>query len=73
MSHGDAGNNAGRPEPVNGDHHERVDFAERRKPLWYALRQAYRPRLVTIQPSAESADSELQVVVVNDTHLDSSM
>jgi len=40
-----------------------VDFAERRKPLWYALRDAYRPRLVTIQPD----DDVLQVVIVNDT------
>ena len=27
-----------------------VDFDEHRKPLWYALRDAYRPRLATIQP-----------------------
>jgi beta-mannosidase len=25
-----------------------VDFAERRKPLWFALRDVYRPRLVTV-------------------------
>ncbi len=27
-----------------------VDFAERRKPLWYALRDVYAPRFATIQP-----------------------
>jgi beta-mannosidase len=40
-----------------------VDFAERRKPLWYALRQAYRPRLLTIQPG----EGGLELVIVNDT------
>ncbi|MHA7985322.1 glycoside hydrolase family 2 protein [Rathayibacter sp. CAU 1779] len=39
-----------------------VDFAERRKPLWYALRQAYRPRLLTVQPT----DDGLELVAVND-------
>ena len=29
-----------------------VDFAEHRKPLWYALRAAYAPRLATLQPRA---------------------
>jgi beta-mannosidase len=40
-----------------------VDFAERRKPLWYALRDAYAPRLATIQPRGEG----LAVVLLNDT------
>ncbi|MFP3464012.1 glycoside hydrolase family 2 protein [Leifsonia sp. SIMBA_070] len=45
-----------------------VDFAERRKPLWYALRQAYRERLVTIQPAAGRSGSDgLEAIVVNDT------
>ncbi|MFF1572523.1 glycoside hydrolase family 2 TIM barrel-domain containing protein [Leifsonia sp. NPDC058292] len=42
-----------------------VDFAERRKPLWYALQDAYSPRLVTVQPASE--DDSLDVVLVNDT------
>lgn len=45
-----------------------VDFAERRKPLWYALRDAYRERLVTIQPAAARGNGlGLEAVVVNDT------
>jgi beta-mannosidase len=28
-----------------------VDYAERRKPLWYALRDVYAPRFATIQPA----------------------
>jgi beta-mannosidase len=36
-----------------------VDFAERRKPLWFALRDAYRPRLVTVAGG--------EVVLANDT------
>ncbi|WP_181032907.1 glycoside hydrolase family 2 protein [Clavibacter michiganensis] len=40
-----------------------VDFAERRKPLWHALRDAYRPRLATFQPR----DGGLALVVLNDT------
>jgi beta-mannosidase len=39
-----------------------VDGDERRKPLWYALRQAFAPRRVTVQP----ADAGLCVVAVND-------
>ncbi|PJJ73385.1 beta-mannosidase [Diaminobutyricimonas aerilata] len=40
-----------------------VDFEERRKPLWFALREAYRPRLVTVQPSEQGPT----LVLVNDT------
>ena len=40
-----------------------VDGDERPKPLWYALRDAYADRLVTIQPR----DGALAAVVVNDT------
>lgn len=40
-----------------------VDFAGRRKPLWYALRAAYAPRLATVQPR----DGGLALVLVNDT------
>ncbi len=39
-----------------------VDGDERRKPLWYALRHAFAPRLLTVQPR----DGRLVVVVVND-------
>jgi beta-mannosidase len=39
-----------------------VDGDGRRKPLWYALRQAYAERLVTIQPR----DGTLALVLVND-------
>ena len=34
-----------------------------RKPLWYAMRDAYEPRLITIQPE----DGRLEVALVNDT------
>ncbi|NQX26428.1 glycoside hydrolase family 2 protein [Microbacteriaceae bacterium VKM Ac-2854] len=40
-----------------------VDFDEHRKPLWYALRDAYAPRLATIQPREEG----LALVLLNDT------
>lgn len=40
-----------------------VDFAERRKPLWFALRDVYEPRLATFQPR----ESGLSLVVLNDT------
>lgn len=56
-----------------------VDFDEHRKPLWHALRDAYAPRLATLQPRAskeawanawEGAEPEpdtLALVLVNDT------
>ncbi|WP_396190778.1 glycoside hydrolase family 2 protein [Cellulosimicrobium cellulans] len=56
-----------------------IDHDEHRKPLWYALRAAYTPRLATFQPRAsEEATSSawegttpvpdtLALVVVNDT------
>lgn len=40
-----------------------VDGAGRPKPAWYALRDAYRPRLLTIQPRGD----RLALVAVNDT------
>jgi beta-mannosidase len=40
-----------------------VDFDEHRKPLWYAMRDAYAPRLATIQPRG----GDLALVLVNDT------
>ncbi len=40
-----------------------VDHAGHRKPVWYAVRQAYRPVLATVQPSEDGTDAE--VVVVN--------
>jgi beta-mannosidase len=40
-----------------------VDASGRPKPAWYALRDAYAPRLLTIQPRGSS----LAVVAVNDT------
>ncbi|MBD0420083.1 glycoside hydrolase family 2 protein [Streptomyces sp. TRM S81-3] len=40
-----------------------VDGDERPKPLWYALRDAYAPRLLTFQPRA----GRLALAVVNDT------
>ncbi|MBD8466468.1 glycoside hydrolase family 2 protein [Plantibacter sp. CFBP 8798] len=40
-----------------------VDFAEHRKPLWFALRAVYEPRLATFQP----AEGGLELVVLNDT------
>ena len=39
-----------------------VDGDERLKPLWYALRRAYAPRLLTVQPRGE----RLVLVAVND-------
>ena len=39
-----------------------VDFSGQRKPLWYALRAAYRPRLATIQPR----EGGLALVLAND-------
>ncbi|MFK4837434.1 glycoside hydrolase family 2 protein, partial [Microbacterium sp. ZW T2_14] len=56
-----------------------VDHDEHRKPLWYALRAAYSPRLATIQPRAsadaraaawegvEPENDTLALVIVNDT------
>ena len=40
-----------------------VDFDEHRKPLWYALRNAFRPRLATIQPR----DDGLALILLNDS------
>jgi beta-mannosidase len=40
-----------------------VDFDEHRKPLWHAMRDAYAPRLATIQPRG----GDLALVLVNDT------
>jgi beta-mannosidase len=40
-----------------------VDGDGRRKPLWYAIRAAYAPRLLTVQPRPEG----LAVVACNDT------
>lgn len=40
-----------------------VDYAERRKPLWYALRDVYQPRFATIQPTERG----LELVLLNDT------
>ncbi|WP_426516930.1 glycosyl hydrolase 2 galactose-binding domain-containing protein [Diaminobutyricibacter sp. McL0618] len=40
-----------------------IDGDGRRKPLWYAMRDAYSPRLVTVQPEGD----RLEVAVVNDT------
>jgi beta-mannosidase len=40
-----------------------VDSDERPKPLWYALRKAYAPRMLTFQPR----DGRLVVAAVNDT------
>ncbi|MGM7671604.1 glycoside hydrolase family 2 protein [Microbacterium sp. A93] len=39
-----------------------VDFAERRKPLWYALKAVYEPRFITVQPQ----DGILAAVLLND-------
>lgn len=44
-----------------------VDFGERRKPLWYALRDAYRERLLTIQPATGASGESLRVFAINDT------
>ncbi|MFD6950914.1 beta-mannosidase [Nocardiopsis sp. TSRI0078] len=40
-----------------------VDGDERPKPLWYGIRRAYAPRLLTVQPR----DGRLVLVAVNDT------
>jgi beta-mannosidase len=40
-----------------------VDGEERRKPLWYALRQVFAPRLLTVQPR----DGRPTLLAVNDT------
>jgi beta-mannosidase len=42
-----------------------IDSDGRRKPAWYALREAYRERLLTVQPR----EGGLTVVAVNDTAL----
>jgi beta-mannosidase len=42
-----------------------IDSDGRRKPAWYALREAYRERLLTVQPR----DDGLTVIAVNDTGL----
>ncbi|MFC4245168.1 glycoside hydrolase family 2 protein [Gryllotalpicola reticulitermitis] len=56
-----------------------VDFDEHRKPLWFAMRDAYAPRLATIQPRSSAAAIEaafegsrpaqdvLALVLINDT------
>jgi beta-mannosidase len=40
-----------------------IDSGERPKPLWYALKHAFAPRLLTVQPR----DGEDVVIAVNDT------
>jgi beta-mannosidase len=40
-----------------------VDGEERRKPLWYSLRHAYAPRLLTVQPR----DGRPALIAVNDS------
>ncbi|MEO7589509.1 MAG: glycoside hydrolase family 2 protein, partial [Arachnia sp.] len=40
-----------------------IDYEGRLKPLWYALRSAYGPRLLTFQPRGE----QWQLAIVNDT------
>jgi beta-mannosidase len=42
-----------------------VDHAGIRKPVWYAVRQAYQPVLLTVQPDASGAAGGLDVVLVN--------
>jgi beta-mannosidase len=42
-----------------------IDYDGRRKPAWYAMREAYRERLLTIQPHEEG----LAVTALNDTAL----
>ncbi|SDR09073.1 beta-mannosidase [Curtobacterium sp. UNCCL20] len=42
-----------------------VDHAGIRKPVWYAVRQAYQPVLLTVQPGAGDAQGGLDVVLVN--------
>jgi beta-mannosidase len=43
-----------------------IDSSGRPKPAWYALREVYRPRLVTVQPRGES----LALCAVNDSRDD---
>jgi beta-mannosidase len=43
-----------------------VDAAGRRKPAWYAVREAYADRFVTIEPSLDG-DGAPEVVLVNET------
>lgn len=43
-----------------------VDSNGRRKPLWYALRQAFAERLLTVRPAGAAPDG-LDLVAVNDT------
>ncbi len=40
-----------------------IDGDERKKPLWYSLRHAYSPRLLTFQPR----DGNLHLIAINDT------
>ncbi len=40
-----------------------IDYDERPKPLWYALKHAFAPRLFTVQPR----DADEVVIAVNDT------
>jgi beta-mannosidase len=40
-----------------------IDSSGRRKPLWYAARRAFAPRLLTIQPF----DDELRLVAINES------
>lgn len=42
-----------------------VDGDGRKKPLWYALREAYRDKLLTVQPGG--SEGELVAVAVNDS------
>ncbi|WP_297081375.1 glycoside hydrolase family 2 protein [uncultured Demequina sp.] len=48
-----------------------VDGDERRKPLWYALKHAFEPRLLTFQPRAEDGSNDpagaVHLVAINDT------
>lgn len=48
-----------------------IDFDERKKPLWYALKHAYAPRLLTFQPRGDKnkhdPQSDMHLVLVNDS------
>jgi beta-mannosidase len=50
-----------------------IDYAGIEKPLWYALRRSFAPRLATIQPVAPgpthdpTGDQGLELILVNDT------
>ena len=46
-----------------------VDGDGRRKPLWYALKQSFSPRLLTIQPQGDDS-GDLNLVAVNDSATD---